>query len=78
MLITARAQSLVDQFDRVLGAFLLESDHVRLGVRFTGSDAEDDTLSSRVNLMVFSEFVRLCKIGRMGRGDEENNRLQDI
>ena len=56
MLITARAQSLVDQFDRVLGAFLLESDHVRLGVRFTGSDAEDDTLSSRVNLMVFSEL----------------------
>ena len=62
MLITARAQSLVDQFDRVLGAFLLESDHVRLGVRFTGRDAEDDTLSSRVNLMVFSEFVRLFKI----------------
>ena len=58
-----RAQSLVDQFDRVLGAFLLENggDHVRLGVRFVGRDADDDNPQwSRISLTVIAGFYRMC------------------
>jgi len=60
----ARAQSLVDKFDRVLGAFLLEGGGggVRLGVRDVAGDIleVDNNSLSRIDLKVVGDFLRFC------------------
>jgi len=70
--ITARAQSLVDKFDRVLGAFLLDGGgYVRLGVRNTEGEGGKRGKSDEVDLILVHEFVQLCK-------DKKRNRLINL
>ena len=58
MMITARAQLLVDKFERVLGAFLLErGDHHHVRSRAV---VEGGLALSRFDLSVVSDFLKCC------------------
>ena len=58
MMITARAQSLVDKFELVLGAFLLErGDHHHVRSRAV---VEEGLAFSRFDLSVVSDFLKCC------------------